>query len=310
MTRVSVIIPARNEAPRIARTIAAVQPQAGSDELEIVVVDDGSSDGTGAAAERAGARVISLGSDGNPGRARNAGARIARGGILLFLDADCTPCPGWLSAHCEAQSQGHRIVGGALALAPGLPWTARADYYVSAYHVHPGRASGPVPHHSPANLSVERAVFERTRGFAETLPVADGHEELSWMGEAAAAGVRPWFEPGAVAEHVNRPGWGNLLRRSYRWGYSAVEAKAVSRTARLGFWYRIPVLPIIGAYPLALLETVYIWLSWLMAGRWSVTQFLPAMLLSRLAYATGVVMGGSRWLMRPQGQPGVRPQWR
>lgn len=309
---VTVIIAARNEASRIGSVISAVLKQAVHDQaVEVLVADDGSSDGTAGEARKAGARVVELPkSPGNPGAARNHGAQEARGGILIFLDADCLPQPGWLTAHLAEQDRGHPIVGGSLAIPSGLSWTARADYYVSSYHVHPDRRAGVVPGHTPANLSVRREVFAATSGFAVELPVADGHEELGWQSEAGRRGVPVYFQPRAIVQHFNRPGLGNLLRRSYRWGYSALEAKTSSGTSRAAGLYRHPLLALVAAYPLALMETGYILSAWLAAGRWEAVQFLPVMLLSRLVYATAFIIGGWRWLGRNTGERGVRPQWR
>jgi glycosyltransferase involved in cell wall biosynthesis len=306
---VTVIIPARNEAHRIATTVRAVLNQS-TDPPEVLVADDGSTDATVEEARKAGAQVVPLSSGGNPAVARNTAARVAKGSILLFLDADCIPRTGWLAAHLRAHRGGMSIVGGALALPPGLPWIARADYYASAYHVHPGRKAGVVPNHPPANLSVRQSVFSGTTGFTEQLPIADGHEELAWQGEARRAGSLLYFEPGAVVEHWNRSGLDNLLRRSYRWGYSALEAKATSGVSRASLWYRFPIGGILLAYPLAVVETIYIAGVWLAAGRAEVIQYIPVILLSRLVYATAFMAGGSRWLLRGRQPSGRRPQWR
>ncbi len=86
MTTVSVLIPAFNEKERIAVTIAAIRkiPHI----AEIIVIDDGSSDGTAAAAEAAGADVALIIPHGGKGAALNAGLNVARGDVLLLLDAD------------------------------------------------------------------------------------------------------------------------------------------------------------------------------------------------------------------------------
>lgn len=86
--RVSVIIPTLNEASRIPDLLRALQSL--DREVEIIVVDGGSDDGTAERAKTSGAKVLITG----PGRARqmNAGAEAATGGILLFLHADtCLP---------------------------------------------------------------------------------------------------------------------------------------------------------------------------------------------------------------------------
>lgn len=83
----SVIIPACNEADRIADTVQAVRAVLPG--AEIVVVDDGSTDGTGAAAKRAGATSV-LVNERNLGKGRSLerGIAAAQGEVLLFLDAD------------------------------------------------------------------------------------------------------------------------------------------------------------------------------------------------------------------------------
>jgi rSAM/selenodomain-associated transferase 2 len=81
--KISIIIPTLNEAPRIARSISTAQK---ATNVEIIVADGGSQDGTPDIAKSSGVRVIST----NPGRAAqmNAGAAAAAGDILLFLHAD------------------------------------------------------------------------------------------------------------------------------------------------------------------------------------------------------------------------------
>src|SRR6185436_10972166 len=96
---VSVVIPARNEAHSIGNVLAAVRSQQPIGiNLDIVLVDDGSTDDTVAVARAAGARVLELGAagGGNPAIARNRGALTAQGDPIVFLDADCSPAPGWL----------------------------------------------------------------------------------------------------------------------------------------------------------------------------------------------------------------------
>ena len=92
--KVSVIIPARNEASGIGLCLAALAAQK-TEDVEIIVVDNGSTDDT---ASRASTFPVTIVSEPRPGRAvaRNAGIRAAHGDILAFTDADCVPCPSWL----------------------------------------------------------------------------------------------------------------------------------------------------------------------------------------------------------------------
>jgi glycosyltransferase involved in cell wall biosynthesis len=85
----SAIMPAYNCHAYIKRTLAPLIAMQNRRELcEIIVVDDGSTDGTGAAAAALGARVIASDGRCGPGAARNLGAQHASGNILWFVDAD------------------------------------------------------------------------------------------------------------------------------------------------------------------------------------------------------------------------------
>jgi glycosyltransferase involved in cell wall biosynthesis len=309
---VSVIIPARDEAGTIGDLVRSVRAQGTSGvNVEVVVVDDHSEDGTGRVAQRAGARVVSLSSTsgGNPAVARNRGAAAASGDPLVFLDADCTPAEGWLSRLLAAHDAGAAVVGGSLDLPPGLSAMARCDYYCGWYHVHSRRPAGEVPNHPPGNLSVRRGVFGRTRGFTEQQPVAYAHEELAWQAEVRRAGGRIVFDPQAIVFHRNRPGFANLLRRNYRWGFSAIESKAPTGAARLAWVYQHPALLVAGSLPLALASTAYIVICWLRAGRIEPLLMLPAVLAARLAYSVGLASGGLRWIRAGDRVPEMRPRW-
>lgn len=84
---ISVIIPVYNGESELAQCLGALGKSLVAP-LEILVVDDCSTDGSRDVAERLGARVLSTGVNSGPAKARNLGAREARGEILFFLDAD------------------------------------------------------------------------------------------------------------------------------------------------------------------------------------------------------------------------------
>jgi glycosyltransferase involved in cell wall biosynthesis len=309
--RISVIIPARNEATFIPRVIHAVLAQRPADaELEVIVVDDGSTDGTSEAARAAGASALELaGVGGNPAAARNRGAAAATGDPLIFLDADCVPAEGWLAAILAAHAGGATVVGGALDLPPGLPASARCDYYCGWYLVHSRRPAGDVPHHPPPNLSVRRGPFLNTPGFTEQQPFSYTNEERAWQAALRRAGHRIYFEPRAVAWHYNRPGFANLLRRNYRWAYTAIESKSQTGAARFSWLYRYPRLLIAMSLPLAFAHTAFIVGCWARAGVLEPVLMLPAVLASRIAYSAGMAVGGIQWLRRRATPVQYSPRW-
>ncbi len=101
MIKVSAIIPVFNGAATLRQAIDSVLDQ-GSCGLELIVVDDGSTDSTPAIIESYGARVRQIRQDNaGPATARNAGVRSASGEYLAFLDADDRWLPGMLDCSIE-----------------------------------------------------------------------------------------------------------------------------------------------------------------------------------------------------------------
>lgn len=94
---VSVILPVRDGAPTIERCLRALLAGEG-EPPEVLVVDDGSTDGTPEIVARYPVRLLTLGASRGPAHARNRGAELAGGEILFFVDADVEVPPGALAA--------------------------------------------------------------------------------------------------------------------------------------------------------------------------------------------------------------------
>ena len=105
--------------------------------------------------------------------------------------------------------------------------------------------------------------------------------------------------------HHNRPGFLNLLKRNYRWAYTALPSKSQTGAARMAWLYRRPRLLIAASGPLALAHTAFILGCWLRAGVFEPLWMSPAILVSRFAYAAGMAVGGVQWLRRRS----FRPRW-
>jgi GT2 family glycosyltransferase len=199
MAQVTVVIPARNAAATLPATLRALAAQTYDGEVEVVVVDDRSTDRTPEIARAAGARVLTITTGRGPGEARNLGARTASAPLLAFTDADCEPDPGWLAAGVRALQDGADLVQGRIL---------------------PVRDPGPfdrtlrVEHASPlfetANLLVTRQAFERAGGFPEAgLPLPGGEksfaEDTLFGWRARRAGARCAFVPEALVRHAVFP---------------------------------------------------------------------------------------------------------
>ena len=110
--RLSVVVPAYGEEDRIGSTVARIESAVAGLDAEVVVVDDGSPDGTAAAAEAAGARVVRLPANRGKGAAVRAGVLDARGRTVAFTDADLAYDPAHLVALLERVEEGWDVVVG------------------------------------------------------------------------------------------------------------------------------------------------------------------------------------------------------
>lgn len=198
---VSVVIPARNAAATIGRTLDALATQDLRDEYEVIVVDDGSEDETASLAERSRGpvSVVRQAARGSAA-ARNRGAEVAAGAVLAFTDADCMPDARWLSAGSAALRDAD-LVQGRVVPEPGVD---RSPFDRS---LTVDRETGLF---ETANLLVSRELFDRIGGFESWLVPDVGKEhplgEDLWFGwRARRAGARTTFCEAALVHHVVFP---------------------------------------------------------------------------------------------------------
>jgi glycosyltransferase involved in cell wall biosynthesis len=159
---ISIIVPAYNEAVLLGATLDALNAARGTldDGSEIIVVDDASTDATARIAAERGARVVPVDLR-HIAAARNAGAREARGELLVFVDADTIVPPAALRAAVAAYNGG-AVGGGArvTADAAARPWARRALHGASWVLNIPRWAAG-------CFVFARRDAFERVAGFDE-----------------------------------------------------------------------------------------------------------------------------------------------
>ncbi len=185
----SVVIPAYERAGTIGRTLESVRAQVLTD-FEVIVVDDGSSDDTAEAARRHAAddprvRVVQCAHAG-VAAARNAGARVATGEHLVFLDCDDEVDERWLARlHEEAHARGgpapDLVFGAARAVVPGgetRHW--RIEHLGPAF----GSIDGVF---FPGMFAVRRSLFAEVGGYAVGLELSENTELGLRLTAASAA---------------------------------------------------------------------------------------------------------------------------
>ncbi|MBN9366333.1 MAG: glycosyltransferase family 2 protein [Comamonadaceae bacterium] len=113
----SIVLPAKNEAAAIGTTIEKIHAKLSQmqrmDEIEVIVVNDGSTDDTAAVAEAAGARVVQHPYSKGNGAAIKTGARAASSDVIVFMDADGQHDPADIERLLAKLAEGHDLVVGA-----------------------------------------------------------------------------------------------------------------------------------------------------------------------------------------------------
>ena len=213
---ISVIIPARDAAPTLARTLQALQAQETSEPFEVIVVDDGSRDDTAAIVIRHEpfARLIRSTQSTGPGAARNRGVEAARAPVLAFTDADCYPTPGWLARGLEAIQRADVVQG---AVRPD-PDTIRTPFDRTLVVARDGGF------YQTANLLVRRETFDAVGGFRDWALERPGRrhwsvdrrrgramrtpigEDTLFAWAARRLGARSEFAPEVLVHHAVVPG--------------------------------------------------------------------------------------------------------
>ena len=275
---ISVIVPARDARSTLPATLAGLGDQRDVEDFEVIVVDDGSTDGTAdlARASPLRPRVLSAAGVG-AAESRNLGARAARAGALAFLDADCQPVPGWLAAGLEALGDAD-LVQGPICAPPG----ARVGPYDRVL-VTP-RAS---PLFESANLFVTREVFQGVGGFEDWLG-AGGRpmgEDVLFGWRARRLGARVAFSDRAVVHHavIPRGAWDYIAEHA-RVRFFPVLARRIPEL-RHAFFYRGYFLTSrSAAFDLALAGAAV-----------ALTARRPAALVLAAPYARTVAAHSTRW---------------
>ena len=218
----SVVIPAYNAEQTIAETVAACLTQdIPNDELEVIVVDDGSTDATARIVRGFPVRVLRQENAG-PAKARNAGWRAARGELICFTDADCIPHPDWISKLMAAYDGEGRIgaVGGSYDIAnPGSFLAECVHQEIVSRHAGMPRKVRAL---GAYNLSVRRSILKEIGGFSEAYRFASG-EDNDLCYEIIKRDYGLIFEREALVAHHHPERLGRYLMEQARHGYWRVK---------------------------------------------------------------------------------------
>lgn len=237
----SVVIITVNRKAMLARCLAGLYAQTPAVPHEIIVVDQGSTDGTADLLAREQAAHPELRTDTLPDRSanakRNRGLALARHDLVAFLDDDAVPDPGWMQALVNAfENPARAIVTGAIhPLTAGYAqtlrhsprprlWTRRFTDKVVIWRCGVS-----------ANMAVRRACAEQLGGFDPLVgmgaPLGGCGDEVDFFLRALNAGYTIYYTPTAVVRHHQSADPADFRRRAwaYYFGVAALVRYKFSR---------------------------------------------------------------------------------
>lgn len=224
----SVCVVVKNRRALMLRCLEAVLTQQPD---QVVVVDNGSDDGTWEALQERAADEprLQLAQDrGSLGRIRNLAVELATGDVVAFTDSDCRPRPGWLAAGVAALTEGVGVVQGRTVpeTVPTVPFSATQDI------------SSPTGLFEACNVFYRRAALVATAGFDEAVGFFGEDTAAGWAVQRAGW-ADAWAEDAVVEHVVTTPGFGWQLRRtrSYANWPALLKAYPEKRTLLYHHWF-------------------------------------------------------------------------
>jgi cellulose synthase/poly-beta-1,6-N-acetylglucosamine synthase-like glycosyltransferase len=219
---ISVIIPVYNGEKTLGRCLTALFDQTQLAD-EILVVDDGSTDGTADLVHdfmsqmpaQPTIRLIRQANAG-PAAARNAGARAAHGDVLLFTDADCAPTPDWTERMVAAFAD--PTVAGAKGVYQTRQTGLVPRFVQMEYESKYARMRGQerIDFIDTYSAGYRRDVFMQAGGFDSVFKI---NEDQEFSFRLSAAGHRLVFIPDACVEHIHDESLLDYVRRKFWIGY-------------------------------------------------------------------------------------------
>jgi GT2 family glycosyltransferase len=287
--RVSVVVPTYNRCVSLERLLAALSlstaPEGG---MEIVVVDDGSTDETAAVVADAGARYLFQRNAG-PGAARELGWRMAAGEIIVFLDDDVIPEPEAIRRMVLTLEHADGV-GALIHPLNSKPMVAHYMHMDDLVNHHV--VNGEVRWLITAAAAFRRGALERVGGFDRAFPRAAG-EDVDLTLRLIEAGCRLQLEPTAIVYHDHHLHFRQLLSTCYRYGTAyrllASRHKVHRKDRRRSALLRLSPLEWVRLYQAYRLE----------ASAPHSLMFLLLHIVVAVPYAAGVLSGVPRPIAEP-----------
>lgn len=221
----SVVIPAYGQAELMPRLLDSLAQQTVAHLMEVIVVNDCSPDNTeevvlewmAQPGLKCATQYHCMPENGGPGKARNAGLRLAKGHLVCFTDTDCVAEVTWVEELVKKIDEKKNIIGSGGRVEPLAINTIFALYY------HFNRTLEPVifwrgPYLITCNCCYVRDVLLEVGGYDETIPFPGG-EDLAASIFLHKKGYKFAYAPGSVIFHDYRDDFKKFRKTWYCYGY-------------------------------------------------------------------------------------------
>jgi glycosyltransferase involved in cell wall biosynthesis len=198
---ISIIIPTLDEEKRLPFLLSSIKNQKLSD-LEIIVADAGSEDRTIEIAEKEGCRIVK---GGSPSRGRNEGAKIAKGDLLFFLDAD-TILPENFSEKALKEFKERKLDVASFCL-DSQAGRMGEKFLFNFFYNWPILILEKILAHATQAILVKKEVFEKVKGFDEEIKFAEDHNLVRRVSKIGRFGIIKSVKIPASLRRFEKDGW-------------------------------------------------------------------------------------------------------
>ncbi|MDB6020356.1 MAG: glycosyl transferase family 2 [Pedosphaera sp.] len=215
--RVSVVVCAHNATSTIEECLHSLS-RLKYPNYEIIVVDDGSTDGTGPISATYGARLVRI-ERGGLSRARNTGIKAAKGSIIAFIDADAYADPDWLTFAIAALEEGDdAAVGGPNLSPPSDGFVAQCVDHAPGNPIHVLIGDTKAEHIPGCNMIFRKSALETVGLFDVTHRAAGDDVDVCWKLLAHRRTIA--FSTAAVVWHHRRGTISGYLKQQRGYGFA------------------------------------------------------------------------------------------
>jgi rhamnosyltransferase len=235
---ISVLIPVKDGGSDLVRCLQAIAAQKVDDQVEVVVVDSGSSDGSAKRARELGAAVHEIpASEFVHGATRNLAARLSKGDVLVFTTQDAIPATDHWLARLVAALDGDGVVGAYGRQLPHEDATPPEQFFLDFMY---GASPRTQRLRGIEELSFEQTLFSNVnsaipRSVWEASPFRDDvtmSEDQEWSRRMLLAGHTIVYEPEAAVRHSHAYTLRGAFRRFYDSGASAGRSYVAGEESR------------------------------------------------------------------------------